>query len=258
MEGQMAAPVLLITVLLLGLAHGVDWDHIAAITDIIGTVPERGRGFLLGSLYVLGHAFVVGVLGVLAILVGLALPDWVDGIMERVVGITLLFLAAWIVYSLLESGDQFQFRSRWMLVFDGLRAAGDWIAGRLRGEPRPFQIQTASTYGVRTAFTIGMFHGIGAETATQAFLFLTVAGAGGKLLGGLMLAAFVLGLVISNSAITIASLFGFRVARRGSVALRVAGGAVAAFSLFVGVLFLTGQGAVLPGIIGWEPQLPGT
>ncbi|MBI2861934.1 MAG: hypothetical protein HYX89_03845 [Chloroflexi bacterium] len=254
MESPTATTALLLTVLLLGLIHGVDWDHIAAISDITGTVPERRRGFLLASLYVFGHAFVVTALGVLAILVGLALPEGVDGIMEKVIGVTLIFLATWVVYSLFQRGGQFQLRSRWMLLLDGLRAMVAWVAGRLQGNPQPFQLRATSTYGVRTAFTIGMLHGIGAETASQAFLFLAVAGLGGRLLGSLMLIAFVLGLVLSNSGIALAMLYGFQSVRRNDTVLRIAGGFVAAFSLVVGIVFVTGQATLLPNIIGWAPS----
>lgn len=255
MESQTAAPVLLLTVLLLGLVHGIDWDHIAAISDITGTVSERRLGLWLGSMYAAGHAFMNLALGALAILVGIALPEWMDRFMEPVVGLTLIFLAGWIAYSLFQSGDAFQLRSRWMLVFDGLRAMAVWTAGQVRGEPQPFQIRTASTYGTRTAFSIGMIHGIGAETATQALLFLAVAGLGGKVLGTLMLTTFVMGLFISNSAITVASIHGFQAARGSSTALRIVGGFVAVFSLVLGLLFLTGQGTMLPLILGWEPSL---
>ena len=51
---------LLIAALLLGLRHGIDWDHIAAITDISATQRSWRRGVLLGSLYAAGHALVVG------------------------------------------------------------------------------------------------------------------------------------------------------------------------------------------------------
>ena len=47
----------------LGLRHGVDWDHIAAITDVTGTQPERVKAVRLGTLYALGHATVVVALG---------------------------------------------------------------------------------------------------------------------------------------------------------------------------------------------------
>lgn len=256
MQSPTGDTVLLFTVLLLGLIHGIDWDHIAAISDITGTVAGRRRGFFLATVYVLGHAFVVTGLGMLAILAGLALPDWVEGVMERIVGITLIFLAAWIIYSLFQKDGQFQLRSRWMLIFDGLRAIGAWVSGHLKGDPKPFAVRASPTYGVRTAWGIGMLHGIGAETGTQAVLFLAVAGAGGKTFGVAMLAAFVVGLIISNSAITAASLTGFRVARRGTP-LRVAAGLIAAFSSMVGLLLLLGQGGFLPSIIGWTPSLGG-
>lgn len=40
----------------------------------------------------LGHGTFITVLGVLAVLVGVFLPVWLDGVMERAVGITLLIL----------------------------------------------------------------------------------------------------------------------------------------------------------------------
>src|ERR1041384_4000676 len=241
---------LLFTTLLLGLAHGIDWDHIAAITDITGTVDEWRPGFYLASLYALGHA-----LGVVAILAGLALPEWVDEIMAPAVGVTLIFLAVWIVYSLFHHHHEFKLRSRWMLVFDTVSAAATWTKHRLAGNPQPFVMKRTANYGPRAAFGIGMLHGIGAETATQALLFLAVAGMGGKVLGTLMLCTFVIGLVVSNSFIAMATLSGFRLASRNVAVLRVVGGCVALFSLIIGIVFITGHESVLPKIIDWHPSL---
>jgi high-affinity nickel-transport protein len=246
---------LLITTLLLGLAHGIDWDHIAAITDITGTVDEWRPGLYLATLYALGHALVVVLLGVAAILAGLALPEWVDDIMGPAVGVTLIFLAVWIVYSLFHHHHEFKLRSRWMLVFDAVGSAVTWTKHRLAGNPQPFVLKRTAVYGGRAAFGIGMLHGIGAETATQALLFLAVAGMGGKLLGTLMLCTFVIGLVISNSLIAMATLSGFRLASRNRAALRVVGGCVALFSLVVGIVFITGHESALPKIIEWSPSL---
>ncbi|HKA34428.1 MAG TPA: hypothetical protein VKH64_14515 [Candidatus Binatia bacterium] len=246
---------LLFTTLLLGLAHGIDWDHIAAITDITGTVDEWRPGFYLASLYALGHALVVVILGVVAILAGLALPDWVDDIMAPAVGITLIFLAVWIVYSLFHHHHDFKLRSRWMLIFDSISATAIWIKHRLAGNPRPFTLKRTAVYGPRAAFGIGMLHGIGAETATQALLFLAVAGMGGKFLGTLMLCTFVIGLVISNSLIAMATLSGFRLASSNIMVLRVVGGCVALFSLIIGIVFIMGHESALPKIIEWTPSL---
>ncbi len=246
---------LLVTTLLLGLAHGIDWDHIAAITDITGTVDEWRPGFYLASLYALGHALVVVLLGALAILAGLALPEWVDEIMAPAVGVTLVFLGVWIVYSLFHHRHDFKLRSRWMLVFDGISAAAVWAKHRLAGNPQPFALRRTAVYGPRAAFGIGMLHGVGAETATQALLFLAVAGMGGKLLGTLMLCTFVIGLVLSNSLIAMAALSGFRLASRNVAVLRVVAGCVALFSLIIGIVFITGRESLLPKIIEWRPPL---
>ncbi len=51
---------LIVSSLLLGLRHGVDWDHIAAITDIAATQDSPRRGFALGIVYAFGHGLVVG------------------------------------------------------------------------------------------------------------------------------------------------------------------------------------------------------
>lgn len=241
--------LLILSAVFLGLQHGIDWDHIAAISDITGTADEPRHGFFLGTVYALGHALVVTALGIMAIVVGIALPDWVDGMMEPLVGATLVFLGLWIVYSLIRSGENFQMRSRWMLLFDGLKALWTWVLGRLRGRPEPAGLKARSTYSTRTALGIGMIHGIGAETASQAFLFLSIAGVGGKLVGSLMLMAFVTGLVISNTGIVVASIFGFRVAQKNRRAYMAVGGAAALFSLILGIFFLTGQITLLPPVI---------
>src|SRR2546430_13814353 len=75
-----------------GFRHGIDWDHIAAITDITSSQEDRRHAMLFGTLYALGHALVVLSLGSLAILAGENLPPGVDRVMLRVVGATLVIL----------------------------------------------------------------------------------------------------------------------------------------------------------------------
>lgn len=104
-----------------GLRHGVDWDHIAAITDITGSQVDRRRSLVLSTLYALGHALVVLLLGVVAILFGDLIPPAIDSFMGRVVGITLLALGCYVFFALARDGRNFRMRSRWMLVFSGVR-----------------------------------------------------------------------------------------------------------------------------------------
>jgi len=296
---------LLLTALLLGLRHGIDWDHIAAITDITSTTaagesgeagheehhragephhPHGGRGELavhaepaadhhrhdhvpvaatrtgflseqreaivLGSLYALGHALVVAVLGAAALLFGALLPEWVDPIMGRIVGVTLIVLGVWVFYSVYayaRHGTEFRLRSRWMIVFDSFRYAWRWIRARLHGHEHVDPVES-STYRPRTAFGVGMIHGVGAETGSQVLLIAAVGGAANLGLGIPMMLAFIVGLLITNTLIVVVTATTF-VASQLRQRIYVGVGVIAgAFSLVIGVLFLFEAEHVLPDL----------
>src|SRR6266849_3257478 len=75
-----------------GFRHGIDWDHIAALTDITSSQETSRRSMFFATLYALGHALVVFALGFAAIVLAARLPSSVDGVMERFVGATLVLL----------------------------------------------------------------------------------------------------------------------------------------------------------------------
>lgn len=104
-----------------GLRHGIDWDHIAAITDITGSQQTPRRSLFLATLYALGHGSVVLVLGGIAILFAGRLPDSLDAVMQRVVGLTLVFLGLYVLYALVKHGRDFRMQSRWLLLFAAVR-----------------------------------------------------------------------------------------------------------------------------------------
>ena len=121
---------LLLTALTLGLRHGVDWDHIAAISDLCGTAEDRRRGLRLSLLYAVGHAAVVLALGGAAIVFGAAIPDALDEWMARIVGLTLVGLGVWVIVGLVRHGRDFRLRSRWMLILNGTFAGLRRVRGR--------------------------------------------------------------------------------------------------------------------------------
>ncbi|MGH2723872.1 MAG: hypothetical protein ACRDI0_06335 [Actinomycetota bacterium] len=292
--GDIAGPGLgfglLVAAFWFGFRHGIDFDHLAAITDITGSTEDRGRAVFLGTLYALGHGLVVLVLGVLAILAGERLPRGVDEVMTRVVGVTLVLLGVYVIVSLVRHGRDFQLRSRWMLVFVGVRRGWRWVSDRARarrpvsvgpggglpmspvdpqdelvdavepamwhhghhGRPghhhhrRPEPDDGVPSYGRATALAVGMIHGIGAETPTQVLIFLTAAGAGGPLVGVLVLVAFIAGLLGSNSLITVGSAVGFLRASRNFPVYATVAIVTAAFSLFIGTVFVLGATDLLP------------
>lgn len=242
----MSLLLLFATSWLLGFRHGIDWDHIAAVTDIVSGQPHPWRAIQYGSMYALGHSVIIFVVGLLAIGLGLSLPPWVDTIMEHVVGFTLLLLGIWVLLTVIREGKTFRLRSRWMLFIDALRHGLSWF-GRTKDHHDPHE---RTAYGGRSCFVLGLLHGAGAETPTQVILFATAAGAGGAGTGALVLLLFVLGLLICNSLMSLLASLGFRSARHHTLFSLSLGVITGVFSSIVGVLFLLGQSAFLPAILG--------
>ncbi len=210
---------------------------------------EQRHAIGLASLYALGHATVVTVLGIAALLLGAVLPDWIDPILEKVVGVTLLLLGAWVLFSVvqyLRGKGEFRMRSRWMLVFDVVRHGWGALQARIHGhEHRPSA--HGSQYGPMTAFGVGMIHGVGAETGSQALLLAGIAGVTGAT-GVVILFAFVVGLLLSNSLIAIVTASGFIGAQRMQTIYVIVGAFAGVASLLVGALFVLGMGTALPDL----------
>ena len=265
---------LVVAALLLGLRHGIDWDHIVAITDIAATQDSRRRGMFLGTLYVLGHALVVVALGIAAIALGSTIPNWLDAVMGRLVGITLIVLGTAVAIALVQERGDFRARSRWIILFEttrrmiggiGTSHSHDHaaIAEAHHGDTDPaarggsriaaptHRHEHAHSgdgdYSNASSVGIGALHGIGAETPTQVIVFLAAATAGGIGAGLAVLLAFVVGLVVANSAITMASAFGgLATASKGRRVQLTMGVLTAAMSIVIGGLFLLGIDGVLP------------
>ncbi len=232
----------------LGMRHGVDWDHIAAISDVTSTHESKRRALAMGTLYAIGHAAVVIVLGFAAIWFGALLPEAADTYLESIVGLTLIGLGGWILLTMWQTRGDLVLKSRWMLVFDGVR----YIYGRLtrtKEQSQPQQQGPTRGYGPAASTGIGMIHGIGAETGSQALLLAAAAGATSVAAGSFLLIAFAVGLVVSNTLIALASVFGFIGAGTRKWTHIILGLTVAGFSLVVGFMFLFQNGDFLPGLL---------
>lgn len=238
------------TTLLLGLRHGIDWDHIAAISDITTSTKDHKQAFILGTMYALGHGLVILILGIIAVTIGIRLPDWVDGIMEPVVGATLIFLGIYLIFSILKYGKNIRLKSRWMIVFATFQKLYEIIENKITHKHKHSHFHYPENFNIQTALLVGGIHGIGAETPTQLLLFITAAGVGGQFLGNLLVITFVLGLIISNSLIIAFSILGIAKAQQNSTFYLFLAGITAIFSLIVGIFFLTGRNALLPAILG--------
>ncbi|NOX96613.1 MAG: hypothetical protein GXO98_00820 [Nitrospirae bacterium] len=251
--------LLLLTAFVVGIKHGVDWDHIAAIMDITSTQASKRRGIFLGFLYAVGHASVVAALALGVLLIGISLPKSTDMLMEKIVGITLVILGGYVFYSLYRhKGKDFRLMPRWALVANAILHVYDRIAANIFGTPRKHHQVLKNGYGNTAAYVIGTIHGIGANTPTQIFLFALALGAGAeshrvgisgsKGLGIFIILAFVTGLVVTNTIMAVLGSYGFVGSSNRHKLYRTAALVTGVFSLVVGLVFVVGGAEYLPNL----------
>jgi len=237
---------------LLGLRHGFDYDHLAAISDI--TSVQRGwrQGMKLGLLYALGHALTVAVLGAAVIFLHLSLPAHLDAIGERLVGATLIVLALYVFVAYLRRkplGEHRHIpRSRIALLVSGARYV-HWRVMRVADPDRPKPDPFAFRYDRGSVFVVGIIHGLGAETPSQLLLFLLAANLGGTSRGFFGLLSFIGGLLVMNTLMT-ASAAGIVAGSRPRPRLQAfVTSLTAVYSFVIGVVFLLGTSDKLPPLV---------
>src|SRR3954462_866420 len=118
----------LVSAAVLGFRHGLDYDHIAAISDISSVQANARDAMRYGLLYVAGHATTVALLGAAAVVFRIALPPATDRWAERLVGITLLVLGLYVLGTFFRPGTHTHApRTRITLLVNGAL----WVYWRL-------------------------------------------------------------------------------------------------------------------------------
>lgn len=257
----------------LGFRHGLDYDHIAAITDISSVQAQARDAMRYGLLYVAGHATTVAVLGAAAIAFRLSLPAASDRWAERLVGITLLTLGLYVLGTFFRPSGHHHARprTRITLLLNGMLWLY-WRLSRIFGGTRVEAPQLFKDgYGRTSTFLVGVIHGLGAETPTQLLLFLMAANLGGTGAGLLGLLMFIAGLLVMNTLMCAmaAGLFSLDKVRGwiappgtpeggltrvlDSISAHAVPGLsllTSAYSIVVGTIFLLGAADKLPSLTG--------
>jgi high-affinity nickel permease len=167
--------------LALGLRHGLDWDHIAALTDITSGSPgTKKQRIHLSFWYAIGHEVIVFILGVLIILFAWKVPLWVDHTMGKLIGLTLIIMALMLVIGRKNQSSNLP-----------MSRGVSWVR-KIGRRDEPF------FFTKKNVFTIGLIHGIGVETPTQLLLFTTIAGLTASQFGIAIVLAFSIGLFITH------------------------------------------------------------
>ena len=233
----------------LGARHGLDWDHIAAITDL--TAPRAQdraheharRGAGLSFWYCTGHGLVLFLFGMLVLAVGVELPSGLDATFRYAVGCTLVVLGGLVLFQLGRDRGDYRYAGRIAMVVGALRRG--WARARRREAPA-----TSGDVDRRGAFLVGVLHGTGAETPTQVVLFATAGASGSPATAAIVLLAFVAGLIVADLGIALAWLSGLLGSRRTPRVQIVLGALTGVASLTLGALILTGYGDVVPPLAG--------
>jgi hypothetical protein len=249
----MAANQMYLTGLMLGVRHGFDLDHITAIGDLVSAKVAANanssvsfdqrtikvQSCILAGMYAVGHALVVTMLGLGALLFRMTLPAWIDPIMQKVVGITLLMLGLWMLYCIRVMKIH---QSRGVILLNAIFKTKESIVLKLfKKELIPHDHDPADLCNPQCALAIGVLHGIGAETGTQVLLMTSMGGVN-SIAGSLsMLGSFVLGMLIANIGLAIfMSESYFRAVISGQLVSAI-NLLVAFFSIAVGLSFIVGR-----------------
>jgi hypothetical protein len=271
----------LLSAAVLGFRHGLDYDHIAAITDISSVQLKARDAMRYGLLYVAGHATTVALLGSAAVVFRIALPAASDRWAERLVGLTLLVLGLYVLGTFFRptffgpsTHSHARPRTRITLLANGALWVY-WRLSRIFGGTRVEAPQVFKDgYGTSSTFLVGVIHGLGAETPTQILLFLMAANLGGTAAGLLGLLMFIVGLLVMNTLMCGVAAGLFSVDKvlawlspagsqnpfsraLGSVLSAVRPHALggltlltSAYSIVVGAIFLLGSAGRLPSLTG--------
>jgi hypothetical protein len=124
---------------LLGLRHATDPDHLTAVSTLVVSDGARGRwrAVRLGAAWGAGHAATIVLLGLPVVLFSDALPGGVQRAAEIAIGLVIIVL--------------------------GGRLLLRWHRGRLGARER-------AAHGPRTAFGIGLLHGVGGSAGVSILL----------------------------------------------------------------------------------------
>ena len=238
---------------LLGFRHGFDYDHIAAIADITsaqvgaGSRRSTAKAMFLGLMYALGHAVTVAALGCVVIVPQLTLPHGFDRWAERVVGLTLIVLALYVLGTRACPDTHAAPSSRAALMIHAFQWGRHRLTNWRTGSTTPLAPTNWEINGP-AAFGVGVIHGFGAETPSQLALFLMAANLGGQAKGFLGLAVFLFGLLVMNTLMTASAAGVFVSTCRHAQWMPILSGLTALYSLGVGILFLLGSADLLPSL----------
>lgn len=151
---------------LLGLKHAIEPDHIISVSNIVGTTKNIRKAAMVGVTWGMGHTATLLIIGMIAIMLKQEIPSGLADLLEIGVGVMIIFLG---IKTILNYKKNLHSHSH-----DDIHGSGviDYIK----------------------SLSIGFIQGL---AGSAAMVLLTVSTANGYLEGGLFIAVFGLGTIVS-------------------------------------------------------------
>lgn len=183
--------------ILLGMKHGMDGDHVAAIADMVGSAGQKRKQVLLGVMYAFGHGFIVFLIGLLSLFLGVELSKASREALELLVSLSLLALGTYMLITMVWQRQDYVYKSRLRIVYE------------LFARSKRNNGVSTTQFGMIGAFIIGIIHGIGVESPTQIVILSNAVGVHHISSAMMQLILFVVGLLISTITIALCFSWGF-------------------------------------------------
>lgn len=160
-DGGGLALVVLVAVVL-GLRHATDPDHLAAVGTLIASKRERAgrRAAALGAAWGIGHALTLFAFGLPIVLFEAYLPTWLEQGAELTIGLVIVVLAV-LLLARWNRGD--------FHVHIHEHGDGAHLHAHSHAEG-----ERARTRSPRSAFGIGLLHGVGGSAGVGVLLVASI------------------------------------------------------------------------------------
>lgn len=176
-DGATLAVVALVAIAL-GLRHATDPDHLAAVSTLLASTRERAarRAAILGLSWGLGHGLTLFAFGLPIVLFGAYLPDRIQQGAEMTIGLVIVYLSVLLLV-----------RWRRGAFHAHVHEDGDGAHIHVHSHERGERLRTRSA---RSAFGIGVIHGMGGSAGVGVLLVATIESTRYSVLALGLLAAF--------------------------------------------------------------------
>src|ERR1041385_322119 len=190
--GSLSAVTVLIIGFTLGLKHATEVDHVVAISTMVSQHKNVFRSAIVGALWGAGHTASLLVVGAIALLLRVAIPERMSGWLEFGVALMIIGLGISALWRALRKGTQIHVHEH---SHDGLKHKHiHFHEHEKKHEPSSTSrhSHTVSRVGIKPLL-IGTMHGL---AGSGALTLLVLTQINSSLIGFLYLAIFGLGSIV--------------------------------------------------------------